>query len=238
MFKKRPYKKSAVSYIVEQIEQAIIEQGLQPGDKLPPSRELQQLLGSSQGTLREALRILEQKGLIESRLGRSGGIYVKAVSSEQISESLGLLIRQKQVSQEHLFVFRCTLEVSAASLASVSPDKNDIQQLKKLQKKAGIHLKKGISAWEAFYEVENQLHQQLARMTHNPLFESVLLTVYNNYPNYNHDLIPSDIHNMKNTYNDWEQLIQAIEKKRPDTAGMVMTRHIHLFLPPGMILPS
>jgi len=234
MFNKKSKPQSVVGFIVDQIEHAIMEQGLEPGDKLPSSRELQKMLGTSHGTLREALRILEQKGLTESRLGRSGGIYVRAVSSDQVSESLGLLIRQKQVSQEHLFVFRCTLEVSAASLASVNPDKSDIQRLKKLQGKAGVLLRKGLSAWAAFFEIENQLHQLLARMTHNLLFESVLLTVYNNYPNYNHNRIPFDVNNMETIFDEWEQLIQAIENKRPDTAGMVMTRHIHLFFPPGM----
>lgn len=233
MFIKKPETQSTVDFIVEQIESAIIEQGLKPGDKLPPSRELQKMIGASQGTLREALRVLEQKGLVEARLGRSGGLYVRAVTSDQVSESLGLLIRQKQVSLEHLAVFRSTLEVSAASLAAIQAGKRDISKLKKLLSEAEKHLAKGVEGWEKFYKVEDKMHQALAVMTKNPLFESVLITVYRNNPGYNFELIPTSDNNMKDTLHDWRQIIEAIEQKRPDKAGWVMTRHIQRFLPSG-----
>ena len=231
MFRKKPEKESVVEFIVGQIENAIIERELKPGDKLPPSRELQKMLGTSQGTLREALRILEQKGLLEARLGRSGGLYVKAVTSDKISESLALLIRQKQISAEHVSVFRSTLEVSAASLAAIMADASDTAALKKLLNEAEAHLKAGIDSYDAFYEVEDRMHAALATMTQNPLFESVLITVYKNLPGYNKELIPPQVKNMKDSFDDWVQLIQSIENRRPDKAGWIMTRHIQRFLP-------
>ena len=73
---------------MEQIENVIIDRELKAGDRLPPSREFQKMLGISQGTLREALRILGQKGLVEAKLGRNGGLYVKAVTSELVTVSV------------------------------------------------------------------------------------------------------------------------------------------------------
>jgi DNA-binding FadR family transcriptional regulator len=188
-------------------------------------------MGTSQGTLREALRILAQKGLIEAKLGRSGGLYVKAVSSNQISESLGLLIRQEQISLEHLFVFRSTLEVSAASLAAMNAKEEDIEHLRKLMTDSKKCLKSGVKSWKRFYKLEDRMHRTLARMTENPLFESVLITVYENCPGYNYQLVPSKSQHMKDTHEDWCQLIEAIEDSRPDKAGWIMTRHIQRFLP-------
>jgi len=233
LFGKKPNTQSVVSFIVEEIEKAIIEKGLKPGDKLPPSRELQSLLGTSQGTLREALRALEQKGLIGARPGRNGGIYVKAVTSNQIGDSLGLLIRQKQVSQENLSVFRSSLEVTAASLAAIDACHKEIMRLKRLKAKAEEAMKRGLEGWHEFYRIEDRMHQQLARMTGNPLFETVLTAVYKNYPNYNHELIPLELINMAESLQDWEEIINSVETGRPDKASWAMTRHIHRWLPLG-----
>ena len=68
-------------------------------------------------------------------------------------------------------------------------------------------------------------------MTKNPLFESVLMTVYQNSPGYNFELIPPKIENMNDTYNDWCQILEAMENKRPDKAAWIMTKHIQRFLP-------
>ena len=54
--------------VVEQIQDAIIEGRLRAGDKLPAERELKDLLKTSRSTLREALRVLEHKGLIEIKV--------------------------------------------------------------------------------------------------------------------------------------------------------------------------
>ena len=83
--------------VVEQIEEAILSGRLKAGDRLPPERELKETLKTSRSTLREALRVLEQKGLIEIRLGKGGGAHVKAISSDSISQSLGLLLRSQHV---------------------------------------------------------------------------------------------------------------------------------------------
>ena len=79
--------------VVEQIQEAIIEGHLQVGDRLPAERELKEMLQTSRSTLREALRVLEQKGLIEIKLGMGGGAVVKAVTPDLMVDSLDLLIR-------------------------------------------------------------------------------------------------------------------------------------------------
>ena len=58
--------------VVDQIEEAILDGKLKVGDILPPERALMERFETSRGTLREALRVLEQKGLIEIRLGKNG----------------------------------------------------------------------------------------------------------------------------------------------------------------------
>ena len=62
--------------IVAQVEQAIAEGRLAPGDRLPPERELAAEHGVSRMTVRQALQTLESRGLLRRSIGRSGGSFV------------------------------------------------------------------------------------------------------------------------------------------------------------------
>ncbi|MBW1890645.1 MAG: FadR family transcriptional regulator, partial [Deltaproteobacteria bacterium] len=116
--------------IVGQIQEAILEGRLQTGDTLPSERDLKEMFNTSRGTLREALRVLEQKGLIEIKLGVGGGSVVKAVGVDKISESLALLIRTQRVSLNHLAEFREAVEGIIAAQAAERATPADIKQLK------------------------------------------------------------------------------------------------------------
>ena len=76
------------------IEDAIISRKLSPGDKLPSERELAKTFGISHRTLREALRLVEEKGLLET--SQSGNV-VKAITTDVISHNLELLVRSKKI---------------------------------------------------------------------------------------------------------------------------------------------
>ena len=62
--------------IVAQIEQGIANGALAPGDRLPPERELAAAHGVSRMTVRQALQMLESRGLLRRSIGRSGGSFV------------------------------------------------------------------------------------------------------------------------------------------------------------------
>ena len=101
--------------LVEQIQDAILDGKLKPGDKLPSQRELVELFQTSRASLREALRVLQHKGLIEVKLGVSGGAVVKDINTEQITEDLSLLMQHQKVSFDQLAEFREGVEGCAAS---------------------------------------------------------------------------------------------------------------------------
>ena len=210
---------------MEQIENTIVNHDLSPGDKLPPSRELQDMLGVSQGTLREALRILEQKGLVEIKPGRSGGLFVKAASLDKVNESLVLLIRQKQISIEDLIGFRKALEVSAAAWAAAKAEQKDVNRLKTLLGNLEKAITHGVEGFDQFYKVEDKLHRAMVRTARNPLIESVLTAVYDNHPGYNLDIAVRSLDFMKLTLADWKRLVNAISNGDTDDAGWAMTDH-------------
>jgi DNA-binding FadR family transcriptional regulator len=122
--------------VVEQIQETILSGKLKPGEMLPSERELKAMLQVSRGTLREALRVLEQKGLIEIKLGVGGGAVVQDVSYDQMNESLALLIRYQKVSLRHLSEFRLGVEGRVSALAAARATPADIIRLKSMLEQA------------------------------------------------------------------------------------------------------
>ena len=74
---KKSLSKKSYQYIVEQVEQRILSGELKFGDKLPPEREMGEIYNISRNSVREALRVLEVIGLVESRHGEGNFITNK-----------------------------------------------------------------------------------------------------------------------------------------------------------------
>jgi len=96
--------------VVSQIQEAILQGSLKPGDKLQSERQLREIFRVSRGTLREALRTLEQKGLINIKTGVQGGAIVCPVDTKLMSESLDLLLQHQKISLRELAEFREEVE--------------------------------------------------------------------------------------------------------------------------------
>jgi GntR family transcriptional regulator, transcriptional repressor for pyruvate dehydrogenase complex len=90
----------------------IVQQQLQAGDKLPSERELCEQFGISRTVLREAVKMLEEKGLLDSKQG--SGTYVRSVSPQAISDSVTLYVRSDQSRYIELMELRSILDVELA----------------------------------------------------------------------------------------------------------------------------
>lgn len=89
---KKPEQSRIYQDLVRQIEDAILDGTFKPGERLPSQRELGERFGTRRASLREALRVLEQKGLIKIKLGISGGAIGREVNTDHINDGLALLI--------------------------------------------------------------------------------------------------------------------------------------------------
>jgi len=215
--------------VVDQIQEAILQGRLKAGNKLPPERELIDTFKTSRGTLREALRVLEQKGLITIKTGVSGGAFVKALSIQQVSESLDLLIRYERVSLRDLAEVREGVEGIVAGLAVERVKSEDIQYLKKLLADAKTHLDEGASGWDNFIHVDNQLHMALAHIAGNPIYESVLQTVYDNIHRYFDQFLPREEELLRENYQDLCEIVKAVENGQAAQAHLLVQNHVYRF---------
>ena len=207
-----------------QIEDVILKGDLRPGERLPPERELREIMVISRATLREALRALEQKGLIEIRLGVKGGAYVRELGVDHIAGGLGLLIRQKKVSLQHLYEFREGVEGVASGLATERATDKDLETLQEILNQAGDCIEKSGDCCKAFYEIESRLHQLVARISGNPIYELIFSAIHTNIHSYSY-LLPRNKAVLLMFYEEWKAIFQAMGKREVTKVRTLTTAH-------------
>ena len=104
--------------IVEQIEGSIVKGDLKAGDQLPAERDLAQRFGVSRTAVREAVKALREKGLVEAYSGR--GTFITDGTTQAVRQSLDLMVKIGQPEgSTHLAEVRAILEPEIAALAAV-----------------------------------------------------------------------------------------------------------------------
>src|SRR5437773_2816492 len=127
--------------VAEQIEKRILDGELRNGDRLPPERDLAEQFHVSRTAVREAMKILAQKGLIEMRPGR--GTIVIDGAHEAMQHSIGLVMKLKlgEVGgSDNLVEVREILETEIAALAAARATDRDIAAMRECVKVMEDHL--------------------------------------------------------------------------------------------------
>src|SRR5687767_3548282 len=117
-FDRLPDNRALSERIISQISDAIISGELKPGDRLPPERELAEQFGVSRTVIRDAIKTLSGRGIVQVR--RGAGIFV-ATAEETIMGRLGELanvIPLQGAGLRDLFDVRKVLEVQGAEWAA------------------------------------------------------------------------------------------------------------------------
>ena len=215
--------------VVDQIQEAILSGSLKTGEKLPPERELGALFGTSRGTTREALRVLEQKGLVEIRLGVGGGAVVKGASADQITESLAMLIRSQKVSLEHLAEFREGIEGTVTGIAAEKADARGIRELQTLVARAAECYAGGLGLWNDFVRVDEQVHMALARISGNPLYMFIMQTIHDNIHLYYDRFLKAGPDEFRENLEDLQAIVAAVAQKDGSRAAELAREHVRRF---------
>jgi DNA-binding FadR family transcriptional regulator len=167
--------------VANQIEDAILSEKLKIGDRLPAERELAETFEISRRTLRESLRVVEQKGLIEIK---STGAFVRMATSEKLSQSLGLAIRSKQIAWKDITLFRTEMEGNIVMKVAKRATRKDIEALAKIVKDAEALLAGEELNWIAYLSLDKKMHLTLAQIAGNPIYALILKTFLDNLMPY------------------------------------------------------
>jgi GntR family transcriptional repressor for pyruvate dehydrogenase complex len=111
--------------VADMMLETILSKRLLVGDRLPSERELGEQFGVSRTVVREAVRALVAKGIIESRSG--SGLRVTAVNASAVSESMSLYLRGGEFDFENVHEVRTLLEIHIAGLAAERATDEDVE---------------------------------------------------------------------------------------------------------------
>lgn len=151
--------------VYEQVSERLSAQigtSLQPGDTLPSERELAERYRVGRSSVREALRMLESRGLIESR---GSGAFVIAPWRNPFQEPLSLVVSGEDVDRTQLFEVRRMLEAEAAALASARRSVGDLELLHE----ATDEMERSLDSPDDFVAADIRFHLVLAEATGNRL---------------------------------------------------------------------
>jgi DNA-binding FadR family transcriptional regulator len=228
LFKKeKPF--SLVDNLVKQLEDAILAGKFRPGEKLPPSNALETAMGASRGTLREALRILQQKGLVESRVGVKGGVFIREANIDPVTEGLAQLIRRKKISLDDLSGFRQVIESGLIQLVAERIVKKDIEALRKFLPPLQQATSRGADGWHAFLNIEEQLRKELIRISGSLMYEAVLTPIFENIFSYATSYISGEDADVAEAMEDWTQIVEALATNDRERAIFYTCDHIRRY---------
>lgn len=206
--------------VVDILEAKIRSNELKPGDRLPSERDLTLAFNVSRITIRAAITMLEQRGLVERRIG--SGTYIKEINYDSVYESLERFFHLKHCSYENLIKTRLLIEPEIAAEAAVHATPEDLQELRHHVEKIEAAFESG--NYETPVENDIQFHEVLARACGNELLCVITLGL--------HGLLRNGqlAQNRKMLINEGAYghrlILQAVQERDPERARREMKEHM------------
>lgn len=158
----------AYERIVEQVEEAIESGTLSPGQRLPSERDLMAQFSVSRSTVREALRVLQARGLVRSRPGDPHGAEVLPFSPAALHKSMTTLARVEELSLGELVQFRMVLDSSANLLAARLRSEAELAEMDA----AIARMREAVDVgYDEFSAADVAFHDAVARASGNKLIQ-------------------------------------------------------------------
>lgn len=162
-------------YVIDSIKDMIARGELKAGDKLPSERDLAERFNVSRVPIREALKILEYIGILDSSLGE--GTFVKDSSVEQLINKMDFAVVTTAKTLIELLEIRIFLESFSAYHAALNHTDEDVAAMKKAledMREAKKNPNVDDEAIANLRELSHEFHRCVVRAAHN----SVLLSMY------------------------------------------------------------
>ncbi len=211
--------------IVEQIKANIFAGKLAPGDRLPSEKELGEQFDLSRITVRDALRVLESKGLITIKVGARGGAFVANPNPTTANEIVTDLLRLQRTSTKELVEARLIIETSIVTLAAKRATPQDIAAMEQAIAAARVARASGDPH---FTPHSVSFHVALAKAAKN----QVLLFTVNSFRTAFYDtlerLLPDDSM-AERAIQDHQKILGALAAHDADRARAVMRKHLAYF---------
>ncbi|WP_088288157.1 FadR/GntR family transcriptional regulator [Kineosporia sp. A_224] len=206
--------------LADHIESAFLPASQRTSEPLPSERSLAESLGVSRSLVREALRGLEQRGLLEVVPGK--GAYARDPSAADAARAMRDVFAAGNPTARHLVEARATLEAQACALAARRATQDDLDAIRR-----ALTDFEAADSLVAKALADIAFHSLVARASHNPvlstMFESISTLVFEQMLRSLADA--STVHRGAPLHH---AVLHALESRDAEGAAEAMTRHIRV----------
>ncbi len=209
--------------VAEKIIDMISSGAWKPGFRLPPERELAESFGVSRTVVREAVKALEARGILESTTG--SGVSVRLADVGMVSRSLEtyMQLSSKPVDFEiRLNEVRRVLEVELVALAAIRATPKQVAQLREICAQMRVNSKNA----GKMAELDFQLHVTLAEATQNELFKVLLAPLLGALRDQITLTWQDFTRDVGVVLNQHEAIVSAVESSNAEAARQAMKKHL------------
>ncbi|MGC8659179.1 MAG: FadR/GntR family transcriptional regulator [Desulfomonilaceae bacterium] len=213
--------------VADQLRKAIGEGRFKVGEKLPSQPDLAELMGVSRPSIREAVKLLELQGMIESVQG--GGTLVRNIAAQEIGTPIETLLVSDKEKVIELMDVRALLEVWSAKRAAHNRTEDELKQILTLTEE----MEKDFASGSIRYELDAKFHKEIAGATHNTILTHIVGSVF--------DLIRESIrfhreeifvsrNDQRKILEHHKKIYEAIRDSDPERSEVSMHEHLQFVI--------
>ena len=220
----QPYKsRRAFQHVADQIKQAILTKRLSDGDRLPPERKLAKQFEVGRVTVREALRTLETMGLIQIRMGSTGGAYVWASDPNSMPSMIMDRLQLDGTTHDQMIEARIGLECAIIGSTAQHANNQDIAKIAQNVEES----KEILEPLRAPQAVSNMInfHILLAEASHNLPYIMFVRSIMKWASRELTDWIPSP-DEQRYSHFSHRQILEAVQARKTKSAERLLREHI------------
>lgn len=218
---------SKTSHLVaQQIRETILSSKFREASPPLSIKHLREQLRVANGTIREALRILEAEGLVTVRPGRKGGVFVRRPTHETITKQLALLLEFNNTSLASMLEARLLLEPLCARLAAQRADAADIEVLSE----SVARLEQRVQEQDplGFIRENAEFHVAVAVATRNDILQ-IFMTTLRELIYVSTIPVSAREDSQSRTVQAHKDILAALQAHDADRAEFLMRAHLQAF---------
>ncbi len=209
---------SRVALVVDKITNSIINNELSDGELLPPENKLCEIFGVSRSILREAIRVLASKGLVEVRQGYGTLVCVPKIDVPE--EALGTYLKTNTFSLLQLMEIRTPIEIEVAKLAAERRKDIHLQMMEDSLQIFHSHF----DNVERYANADRDFHRAMIDATNNPLFGIMIRSIMR-YLQLSRQLAIRHF-GLAVVIEEHQAIFEAVKKQHAASAATAMREHM------------
>jgi GntR family transcriptional repressor for pyruvate dehydrogenase complex len=215
-----PIKKTRIAEeVADRIRMLVLDGTFPSGRPLPSERLLRERFGVSRGSIRDALRILEMIGLLETRHGQ--GTFPQELTVDRLVAPLASVLAYRQDLRDELMDVRRMFEPAVARAAAKRATDEDFADFQRILDAQRRKLETGRSA----IVEDTAFHAALARSTHNRVVVSIMATL-NDLLVESRTLALKQKGRPERSMEGHEAVVAALRRREAEGAARAMYKHI------------